>query len=162
MTDINPNVNDKADTTLGKPADIFERNIPDWLSHQSFILWKLANKDGRQTKLPLTFKNDRLQLADVTNQDDWLDFVDACDAFNRFADKVNGLGIVLHADNISAVDLDHCLSTDGKPNPFATNMLKRLDGAYVEISSMISITSITSPIAKTSSLKSIPISVSSP
>ena len=150
MTDINPNVNYKnvdpsltpstataeptSDTNADvKPATVFERNIPNWLSHAPFILWRLSVKDGRQTKLPLTLKNDRLQLADVTNQDDWLDFVDACDAFNRFPDMLNGIGIVLNADNITAVDLDHCLSTDGKPNPFATNMLKRLDGAYVEI-----------------------------
>lgn len=134
-TASSPNRDVELDISSAAPADIFIANIPDWLTHEPFVLWRLStNPDGRQTKLPLTVAKERLITADVTNPDHFLDFVDACDAFNRFSDQVNGLGLVLHGDNITAVDLDHCLDEHAAPSPFAADMLKRLEGAYVEIS----------------------------
>ncbi|MFH9891906.1 hypothetical protein ACH4OQ_35935 [Streptomyces luteogriseus] len=45
-----------------------------------------------------------------------------------------GLGFVLNGDGIACLDLDHALTADGSPKPWAAEILRQAGDTYTEVS----------------------------
>ncbi|MGW5367828.1 hypothetical protein ACWER6_20770 [Streptomyces sp. NPDC004009] len=45
-----------------------------------------------------------------------------------------GVGFVLNGDGVACLDLDHALTTNGTPKPWAADILRRAGATYVEVS----------------------------
>lgn len=80
-----------------------------------------------RTKVPLTAAG---TAASSTDPSTWCDFDTAA------ASTVGaGFGFVLNAsDRIVCVDIDHCLTGKGRPQPWATDLLNSIPNTYVEVS----------------------------
>lgn len=95
----------------------------------SWCLWKLERKDGRQTKVPFQPTGAH---ASSTNPDTW-NSLEVCYKALQ-GGNYNGIGLVLTgAKDVVFVDLDHCL-VDGEPNEFARSVLQLFPDTYTEIS----------------------------
>lgn len=92
---------------FGVPAELRER--PRWVR-------------ASRSKVPLTPSG---RAASSTNPATWSPYAQV----RSFTRK----GFVLNGDGICCIDLDHCL-TDGRPAPWAAELLERLPSTYVEVS----------------------------
>jgi hypothetical protein len=107
--------------------------IPERLRKlQQFVVYRLEERDGKQTKVPYSPRSGR--RASTTDPVTWtsLDEAKAYAAGNR---TVAGLGFVFaEGDGIVGVDLDHCRdATTGEIEDWALTMLKFFD-SYAEVS----------------------------
>ena len=102
-------------------------------AYSQFILWMLAERNGKQVKLPVDHRTGL--VADAHNTDAWTDADTAIEAANAYGAKY-GVGFVFSAnDPFFFVDLDKCLEADGKTwSPVAMDVMQRLSGAAVEVS----------------------------
>jgi len=98
-----------------------------------FILWKLAERNGKHVKLPIDHRTGT--VVDAHNVHAWTNPGQALATIRRYGEGY-GLGFVLTAlDPFFFVDLDHCLEPDGATwSPVAKEVCRRLAGAAVEIS----------------------------
>lgn len=78
------------------------------------------------TKVPLTADG---APASSTDPATWSSYAAA-----RRSTAGVGLGCVLNGDGIVCIDLDHCLDADGRPVPWAADILSRTPRTWVEVS----------------------------
>lgn len=111
--------------------------LPDALAplaaYRQFILWTLAERDGKQVKLPVDYSS--ATVADAHNPDIWLDAQTAITTAQQYGANY-GVGFVFTAnDPFFFVDLDKCLNPDGATwSNVAMEVLALLPGAAVEVS----------------------------
>jgi primase-polymerase (primpol)-like protein len=96
-------------------------NIPTWLKAQRrWGLWKPVWRIRRWEKVPVLSTN---------KPEQWLTFDEAM----ARKTKEYGIGFLLTGiENFTAFDLDHCLDRDGKPEPWAAELINRLS-TYTEV-----------------------------
>lgn len=95
----------------------------------SWCLWKLERKDGRQTKVPYQPTGAH---ASSTNPSTW-NSLEVCYKALQ-GGNYSGIGLVLTGvKNLVFIDLDSCL-IDGEPNEFARSVLQLFPSSYTEIS----------------------------
>lgn len=113
------------------------QQLPDALApmaaYKQFILWKLAERDGKQVKLPVDYRT--ATVGDAHNPETWLDATTAIATAQQYGAGY-GVGFVFTVnDPFFFVDLDKCLNPDGATwSPVAMDVLARLPGAAVEVS----------------------------
>lgn len=113
------------------------QQLPDALAplaaYNQFILWTLAERNGKQVKLPIDHRSAR--VGDAHNPDVWLDGPTAIATARQYGDNY-GVGFVFTVDDpFFFVDLDKCLSADGATwSAVAMDVLSRMPGAAVEVS----------------------------
>lgn len=111
--------------------------LPDALAplaaYRQFILWTLAERDGKQVKLPVDYRS--ATVGDAHNPAIWLDGPTAIATAQQYGANY-GVGFVFTAnDPFFFVDLDKCLNPDGATwSPVAMEVLNLLPGAAVEVS----------------------------
>lgn len=93
-------------------------------SKARFVRWKLAERRGRTTKIPLTTCGNS---ASSTDPSTWVSFTEA-----RSSSVGDGFGFVL-GDGIGCIDLDDALS-DGVVAPWAQAVLDANPHTFVEVS----------------------------
>lgn len=98
------------------PAEM--TNKPRW------IRWKLANRKGRTTKVPLTISG---KAGSSTDAGTWSTFTEASGATVG-----DGVGFVL-GQGIGCIDLDHCF-VDGELAGWAQSIVDRCPPTFMEIS----------------------------
>lgn len=106
------------------------KSIPRW------VVWRAerASTDAKPDKIPYRsdLPNSR---ASSTNPETWGTFEQAVTALEEDGSTFTGIGFVLNGDNISGVDIDHCVDIGtGQVNPIAISLLERIGAAYVELS----------------------------
>jgi primase-polymerase (primpol)-like protein len=77
-------------------------------------------------KAPLTTTG---RAASSTNPQTWGTYKNATEAVAGV-----GLGFVLNGDGIVCIDLDHALTADGSPKPWAAEILRQAGDTYTEVS----------------------------
>ena len=113
------------------------QSLPDALAplaaYKQFILWMLADRDGKQVKLPVDHRT--ASVGDAHNPELWLDSVTALATAEMYGPEY-GIGFVFTAaDPFFFVDLDKCLEPDGASwSPVAMDIMGRLPGAAIEVS----------------------------
>ena len=107
------------------PADRFAR-IPDYMkARRQWVLWRKEVQD----KEP--FRPNGVHAA-TDNPATWISFEEALAAYA--AGRFEGLGYVLSKDDgLQCIDLDGCL-IDGKPMPWAREVLDQYPRDYAEVS----------------------------
>ncbi len=118
-----------SEITPPKPVPLAPRfdAIPSALrASRSWVTWSYELRDDRWTKPPRRASDGG--FAKTNNPATWADFETAQQA----AAHNDGVGLVLTGDLVG-VDLDHVLSPDtGEVEPWATEVLERFAGCYVE------------------------------
>lgn len=113
------------------------QQLPDALgplaAYKQFILWMLAERDGKQVKLPVDHRS--ASVGDAHNPDIWLDAATAIATAQHYGADY-GVGFVFTVnDPFFFVDLDKCLNADNATwSPVAMEVLSLLPGAAVEVS----------------------------
>ncbi len=113
------------------------QSLPDALiplaAYKQFILWKLAERDGKQVKLPVDHRI--AGVGDAHNPDIWLDSDAAIAAAAAYGPEY-GVGFVFTPnDPFFFVDLDKCLEADNATwSPVAMDVMGLLPGAAIEVS----------------------------
>jgi len=113
------------------------QQLPDALAqlaaYKQFILWTLAERDGKQVKLPVDYRS--ATVGDAHNPDIWLDAQTAIATAAQYGANY-GVGFVFTVnDPFFFVDLDKCLNADNATwSPVAMEVLGLLPGAAVEVS----------------------------
>ena len=108
-----------------------EEKIPESLKSESFMLWRLEQREGHQTKPPINpssgFKGN------VNDPKQWTDFANALRIHKGGRFHTNGIGVVLHPDSeLVGLDLDKCIS-EGDFSDDVKEILKKVC-SYSEIS----------------------------
>ena len=112
-------------------------SIPEALqplaAYKQFILWTLAERDGKQVKLPVDYRT--ALVADAHDPLAWMDAQTAVDTAKVFGAGY-GVGFVFTKnDPFFFVDLDKCLNADNATwSNVATDIMARLPGAAIEVS----------------------------
>lgn len=115
-------------------ASLIWESIPSELKSLSrWVLWKIDQRDGRPTKVPI--RADSGLPAESDNQTTWTSFENAREAFEKGRGGAVGIGFVFaRASGISGIDLDHCRDpATGQIDTWAMDILRRLN-SYSEIS----------------------------
>ena len=112
-------------------TEINTSNIPEELKSESFMLWRLEQREGRKTKPPINpssgFKGN------VQDPKQWTDFDNAMRIHMGGRFRTNGISVVLHpGSELVGLDLDHCIS-DGTFTQDAAEIINRVN-SYSEIS----------------------------
>ena len=103
-------------------------NIPAELkSLSSFCLWRSEKRNGRRTKVPYDPKTGA--LARTNNSATFSDFETAARAYG--AGGWDGIGFRVSA-GIGAIDIDHCIRSDGTINDVAAKVLSLFKDSYFE------------------------------
>ena len=102
-------------------------------AYEQFILWMLAERDGKKVKLPVDHRT--ASVGDAHNPDIWLDAQTAITTASAYGPEY-GVGFVFTPnDPFFFVDLDKCLEADNATwSPVATDVMARLPGAAIEVS----------------------------
>lgn len=115
----------------------FNGKLPDNLeplkSHRRWLVWRWELHDGKWAKVPYQPKHSG-RSAKVTEPDHWTFYDEALAVFHRGG--FSGVGFVLNGKEISAFDLDKCVSrgVDGEIilTPLARKLVERC-GSYCEL-----------------------------
>lgn len=113
------------------------QNLPEALqplaAYKQFILWTLAEREGKQVKLPVDYRT--AKVADAHDPGAWMDSTTAISTAQAYGENY-GVGFVFTPnDPFFFVDLDKCLNADNTTwSPVAMDILARLPGAAVEVS----------------------------
>jgi hypothetical protein len=105
--------------------------VPSTLtSHDQWVAWRLVERNGKKTKVPI---DPHTGCAAATNNPaTWGTFEEAC--LRAKADQLSGVGFVFTADDpFTGIDLDKCLSENGDLEPWAQQIVTRMD-SYTEVS----------------------------
>ena len=112
-------------------TEINTSNIPEELKSESFMLWRLEQREGRQTKPPINPSSGF--RGNVQDPKQWTDFDNALRIHEGGRFHTNGVSVVLHPESeLVGLDLDHCIS-DGTFTEEATEIINRVS-SYSEIS----------------------------
>ena len=83
-------------------------NIPEELKKESFMLWRLEQREGRQTKPPINPNTGG--LGSVTDPTHWTDYENALGIHQTGIIPTSGISVVLHPESeLVGLDLDHCI-----------------------------------------------------
>ncbi len=105
--------------------------LDELVARPQWVVWRYEQRDGKATKVP--YDPVRRRLASTTDQRTWCTFEEAVVAFEG-SDQLDGIGFVFSPeDPYSGVDLDDCLDDEGRPHPWAQQILDELQ-TYTEIS----------------------------
>ena len=108
-----------------------EEKIPESLKSESFMLWRLEQHEGRQTKPPINPSSGF--RGNVQDPKQWTDFANALKIHKGGRFHTNGIGVVLHPDSeLVGLDLDKCLHEGAFSND-AKEILQKVC-SYSEIS----------------------------
>jgi hypothetical protein len=104
------------------PAELKDR--PQW------VIWQLAQRDGKATKLPYNPKTG--ELADSTKASTWGTIQEALIGTEKYS--ADGIGFVFsEGDPYTGIDLDSCRDPDtGEVEPWAQEIIDRFE-SYTEI-----------------------------
>lgn len=103
-------------------------NLPETLKQRGlFCLWKYEESNGRTTKMPYNPNSPQ----DRAKSNDRSTFAPMEKAQAAAAD-FDGMGIGIF-DDITAIDIDHCIDDAGQLSPMAQDIVQTMD-AYTEIS----------------------------
>ena len=104
--------------------------IPEELKRLArWVVWKVAERDGKPTKLPVNPKT--LALASAADESTWTTFEESVSAARQ--GRLKGIGFVLGAP-YTGIDLDYCRdAATGEIEPWAQEIVDRI-GSYTEIS----------------------------
>jgi len=112
-------------------TEINTSNIPEELKSESFMLWRLEQREGRQTKPPINPSSGF--RGNVQDPKQWTDFDNALRIHEGGRFHTNGVSVVLHPESeLVGLDLDHCIS-DGTFTEEANEIINRVN-SYSEIS----------------------------
>lgn len=117
------------------------RNLPRWVGFM--LLWD--DKKGKNDKIPINPQS--LWGGSSTNPKTWGTFEQVLSVLGKVAQchrkidkedtvvkgKVDGAGLVL-GDGICGIDLDHCIDSDGHMTAQAEDIVRIMDGTYLEYS----------------------------
>lgn len=97
------------------------RELPQW------VLWRHEQRDGKRTKVPYQAAAPARQ-ASTTDPSTWATFEQALAARGR----ADGVGLVFSPDDpYAGIDLDDCLDEHGEIEPWAADIVEKLD-SYTE------------------------------
>lgn len=102
-------------------------SLPNW------VLWKLEDVNGRQTKVPYSaLYNGK---ASSTNKDTWTTFDNVSRVYADNMDTYSGIGFVFSLDSrLIFIDIDHCIN-DGILDERASDILEAFHhNTFVEVS----------------------------
>lgn len=94
-------------------------------TRKQWVLWKLEERDGKQTKVPYQANGRR---AESDNPATWTSLEKALTALPKFS----GLGIMF-ADRLAGIDLDHHIDENGNISDFARSVVEKIN-SYTELS----------------------------
>ena len=104
------------------PAELFD--------YRQWVLWRIAEVDGRKTKLPISPWSGKLASCDKPHT--WSSYKHARYALRRF--RCDGIGFVFtDADPFCGIDLDKCRTVNGIIAPEALRIIQQLN-SYSELS----------------------------
>ena len=97
-----------------------------------WVVWKAEQRNGKPSKVPYQVGGRR--RASSTDPKTWSDF-DSCWKSAFVDGDATGIGIVVTdgPDHLMAADIDHCIARDGTIEPWAMDVVRRLN-SYTEIS----------------------------
>jgi putative DNA primase/helicase len=106
-------------------------DIPrELIERKQWVLWKMAEVDGRKTKLPISPWSGKLAACDKPQS--WSNYRHCRFAATLF--HCDGVGFIFTADDpFCGVDLDGCRTPDGIVAPDARRIIDRLN-SYAEVS----------------------------
>ena len=108
-----------------------EETIPESIKSESFMLWRLEQREGRQTKPPINPSSG--YKGNVQDPKQWTDFANALKIHKGGRFHTNGIGVLLHPDSeLVGLDLDKCIS-EGDFSDDVKEILKKVC-SYSEIS----------------------------
>jgi primase-polymerase (primpol)-like protein len=101
-------------------------------SRRQWVLWAVEERDGKPTKVPRRVDAPAMR-ASSTDPASWSSFDDAVAALAATTqDEISGVGFVFTRDDpFAGVDLDKCMSPDGKLVPEAQRIVDHLS-SYTE------------------------------
>lgn len=111
------------------------RYFPDNLTKLPiWVLWRLeSDKNGRVTKVPYCGRSNR--RASSTDPGTWTTFDRVLEKIQKRRYTFKGIGVgVRKEDRLIFIDVDHCVSEDGKLSDVAQDIVDHLPGQFVEIS----------------------------
>ena len=111
--------------------EINSSNIPEELKSEHFMLWRLEQREGRQTKPPINpssgFKGN------VQDPKQWTDYNNALGIHQSGRFRTSGISVVVHPESeLVGLDLDKCIK-DGAFSNEAMEVLQKVN-SYSEIS----------------------------
>jgi hypothetical protein len=115
---------DDAERLRNEPALEFLRGLPRWVPWR----WE-AKADGDFTKVPFQAGSPELKAAS-NRSETWGTFEQALDAALRT--DAAGIGIVITASRLCALDLDHCIDDNGELAEWAQSIVGMCPGCYCE------------------------------
>ena len=112
-------------------------NIPAFLrKHKRWAPWLAVwnAERGKWDKIPKNARSPEYGIS-TASPDKWFTFEQACAAYLKHPDKLDGIGFVMtDIKGLVGIDLDGCTEGDGTPNAWADGILTaaRAEGGYVE------------------------------
>jgi hypothetical protein len=99
----------------------------------SWVCWKLAERDGKPTKIPVDPKTGK--LADSSDPKTWADFETTVGYFEAHkGNSIAGVGFEFGGSDCFGVDLDHCRDAEtGQIEPWAQDIVSEI-ASYTELS----------------------------
>ena len=108
-----------------------EETIPESIKSEFFMLWRLEQREGRQTKPPINPSSG--YKGNVQDPKQWTDFANALKIHKGGRFHTNGISVVVHPDSeLVGLDLDKCIK-DGAFSNEAMEVLQKVN-SYSEIS----------------------------
>ncbi|MCA1944323.1 MAG: phage/plasmid primase, P4 family [Desulfovibrio sp.] len=118
---------------ISRALELAEETIPDALrSRPQWVCWRYVHRPGapKPTKQPICAATGK--LASTSDPATWSDYHTARAAVEKY--RLDGIGYVFTAeDPFCGIDLDSCLTPEGEWDPWARNIVARLD-SYTELS----------------------------
>ena len=106
------------------------KKLPQW------VLWRYETRAGgkgskHKTKVPCQADGRRSSSTDPKT---WYSFESAAASLSNNPDQFAGIGFVFANDPYCGIDLDNSLNQDGSPKPWAEEIIRNFQGAYMEVS----------------------------
>ena len=117
------------------PLTVEPGNIPSALkARRQWVLWKSEEQDGKKTKVPYQKPINKTDYkASTASPSTWGHFDELWTYYDTLG-GYSGVAFVISAnDPYTGIDLDHCVDQEGNIEPWAQNIIDRLD-SYTEIS----------------------------
>ncbi len=115
---------------MATAQNLAEAIPPELKTHPQWVCWRIEQRDGKPTKVPMTLDGKR---AAVDKPDTWCTFSEAIAAAQQY--QFAGVGFVFTTeDPYTGVDLDKCINLKTEEvADWAQNVIDRL-GSYTELS----------------------------
>ena len=105
--------------------------IPEALTKlHNWVAWKIESVNGRNTKVPYCSTSRKASSKDIKT---WNTFDAITELLATSQDQFSGYGFMV-ADGVIFVDVDHCVSHDGRIDERGKDVLSAFPESYAEIS----------------------------